>query len=676
MPQIQCAGPWYRIQALAGQPIADVWLFGEIGWEVTAQTFLDQLKAINGITDLHVHINSVGGSVFEGLAIYNLLRSHPGNVEVTVEGFALSMGSVIAMAGKTVRMQAASMLMIHNPAGGAYGTAEDMRKMAMTLDQVRDVLAEVYAAKSGQAVDAITSWMDAETWFTAAEALEQGFIDEVVQTNPEEQMQSMAATARDVDLSRFTNVPASVRAMAKGAGSNPEHTPAAPAAHEEHARMPNAAPLADDKAADIQASAIAAERGRIASIEAAFAKHPGHDDLRSECIVNGVSIADASAKLLEAIAAKQQATPSGRVVVTEDAIDKFRAGATAAIYARANPNKRKLDDTTNEFRGLSLYDLARESLRLANVSCTGRSRTEIVGLAFTTGSANFTTVLRDAANKALIDGYDAQPEIYSEAAMIVPISDFKTMYMAGLGAFSDLDEIKEHDEYKFGDIGQIGQSFALATYGKMFNISRKAIINDDLNAFVGIPSLMGAAARRKLGDLFAAVLTGNQTMDEDSTALFHSNHSNLYTTAAPSTTVIEGMAALMRKQTAPGGTAYLNIAPKCLLVPVVYESQAVLVAESTTEIASSQNNSSKKNTALRYGLKVLADARFDANSATTYYLTADPMSRNAMVMGLLDGVDAPQIEQESLWTVDGAAFKVRVDGVAAAVNYRHFVRAA
>lgn len=675
MPHIQCAGPWYRIQALAGQPIADVWLFGEIGWEVTAATFLDQLKAIGGITDLHVHINSVGGSVFEGLAIYNLLQSYPGHVTVTVEGFALSMGSVIAMAGKTVRMQPASMLMIHNPAGGAFGTAEDMRKMAMTLDQVRDVLVATYEQKSGQTSDAIKEWMDAETWFTAAEALAAGFIDEVVETD-EEQMRSMAATARVFDLSRFSNVPESIRAMATGAGSNPEINPAAPAAREEHASMPNAAPLADDKAADIQATAIASERSRVTSIEAAFAKHPGHDALRAECISNGVSLADASAKLLEAIAVKQQATPSGWVVVTEDARDKFAAGATAAIMARANPRNRSLDDTRNEFRGLSLYDMARESLRLANVSCTGRSRTEIVGLAFTTGSANFTTVLRDAANKALIDGYDAQPEIYSEAALIVPISDFKTMYMAGLGAFSDLDEIREHDEYKFGDIGQIGQGMTLATYGKMFNISRRAIINDDLNAFVGVPSLMGASARRRIGDLFAAVLTGNQTMDEDSTALFHSNHANLFSTVAPSTTAIESMATLMRKQTAPGGTAYLNIAPKCLLVPVAYESQAVLVAESTTEIASSQNNSAKKNTALRYGLKVLADARFDAASATTYYLTSDPSSRNAMVVGLLDGVDAPQIEQESLWTVDGAAFKVRVDAVAAAINYRHFVRAA
>lgn len=672
MTQIQCAGPWYRIQAQAGQSVADVWLFGEIGCEVTAQSFLDQLRALGELTDITVHINSVGGSVFEGLAIYNLLASHPAGVNVIIEGFALSMGSVIAMAGDVVEMQPASMLMVHNPAGAAFGTADDMRKMALTLDQVRDVLADVYVKKTNASRDQVVSWMESETWFTAQEALDAKFIDAIADSEPLD----LAACARTVDLTKFTNVPASIRAMATGAGAKPDTKNAAAAAQEEHARMTHAASLAEDKAADIENRATAAERARVASIEAAFGRHPGHDELRAECIVSGVSPADASAKLLEAIAAKQNATPSGRVTVTEDAMDKFAKGAVSAIYARANPAKRNLDDTANEYRGLSLFDMARESLRMVNVSVAGRSRNEIVGLAFTTGSANFTTVLRDAANKALIDGYVAQPEIYAEASLIVSIDDFKTMYMAGLGAFSDLDLIAEHDEYKFGDIGQIGQSMALGTYGKLFNISRRAIINDDLNAFVGIPALMGASARRKLGDLFAAVLTGNQTMDEDATALFHANHNNLFTTVAPSTTAIESMAVLMRKQTAPGGTAYLNIAPRCLLVPVAYESQAVLVAESTTEIASSQNNSQKKNTALRYGLKVLADARFDAASATTYYMTSDPASRNAMVMGLLDGQDAPQIEQDSLWTVDGAAFKVRVDGVAAAVNYRHFVRAA
>ena len=672
MSQIQCAGPWYRIQALAGQPVADVWLFGEIGWEVTAQTFLDQMKALGSLSDINVHINSVGGSVFEGLAIYNMLASHPAGVTITVEGFALSMGSVIAMAGDVVQMQPASMLMIHNPAGGAYGTAEDMRKMAMTLDQVRDVLAEVYAKKTGAPMAQITEWMNAETWFTAADALEAGFIDQIMQ---DAEPLDMAASARAIDLSRFSNVPESIRAMAKGAGAVPETKNAAPAAQEEQASMTHAASLADDKAAEIHAQAIASERSRVASIEAAFAKHAGHDALRSECITNGVSVADASEKLLSAIAAKAAPAPTGWIAVTEDARDKFVAGATKAIMARANPKERKRDDTTNEFRSYTLFDLARESLHLAGKSTAHMSRMDIVGQAFTLGTSNFTTILRDAANKSLIEGYEAQPEIYTEAAAIVSISDFKTMYMAGLGAFSNLDKITQSGEYAFGDVGEIGQSMALATYGKLFNISRQAIINDDLGAFTGIPSLMGASARRTIGDLLANVLINNQTMDEDSVALFNSAHANLFTTAAPSTTTIEAMAVLMRKQTAPGGTAYLNIMPKNLIVPVAYEQQAILVAESTTEIAASQNNSSKKNTALRYGLRVLADARFDV-APTTYYLTSDPSSRNALVVGLLDGVDAPQLEQMDLWKVDGTSFKVRVDAVAAAVNYRHFVRAA
>lgn len=692
MRLINCIGPWYRIDALAGSSIADVWLFGEIGWEVTAQTFLDQLKTIGNITDLHVHINSVGGSVFEGLAIYNLLQSHPANVTVTVEGFALSMGSVIAMAGKTVRMQSASMLMIHNPAGVAFGTAEDMRKMAMTLDQVRDVLVEIYARKSGQTVDAIKEWMDAETWFTSTEALEHGFIDELVEADTDEQMKSMAATARDEDLSRFTNVPASVRAMATGTGAAPEPKNAATAAHEEQARMTHAASLADEQAATIQAKAVADERARVASIEASFNLHPGHDDVRAACIRDGLTVEAANAKLLEAIAAKQVARPAAlSTQIVHDRRDKLVEGATKALLAKGRVIK---DDSANEFRSYSLMDLAQEFAALHDIRRSGFSSREgwlqaimlagsgararvmprIVNAATVTqGTDSFSSVLADVAHKALMVGFDETAEIYPFAARIVSMSDFRAHKFAGLSEFSDLDTVGEHQEYRIGQFSDLGQNATLATYGKLYNISRQAIINDDLMAFTDAPRRMGRAARRKVGDLFANIFITPQTMDYDSATLFVAAHDNVVSAAAPSTTQFDAMRVKMKTQTDVAGLANVGNDPRVILVPEAYRGQAITVVESETEVASSQNNSRKPNSVRNMGA-VYSDPRFDAASVTDYYMTSDPNTTDACIVGLLDGVDAPFVEQVDLHTVDGISLKVRMDAVAKILNHRNAVK--
>lgn len=169
-----------------GDDEAEILIYDVIGnswWEetVTAKQFAKDLKELGNSRKLNVRINSPGGSVFDGTAIYNALAKHKGEVTVNIDGIALSMASVIAMAGDTVRMANNALMMVHNPQGAAYGEAKDLRAYADVMDKAKGNLVTAYTKKSGRDADTIAALMDAETWMTAEEALAEGLIDEITE---------------------------------------------------------------------------------------------------------------------------------------------------------------------------------------------------------------------------------------------------------------------------------------------------------------------------------------------------------------------------------------------------------------------------------------------------------------------------------------------------------------
>ena len=172
---------WYSMQALAAPNAAEISIYDEIGmWGVTAKQFISDLKALGDVKDITVSINSPGGSVFDGLAIYNVLRASGANITVKVMGIAASIASIIAMAGKKIVMPENSFMMIHNPLNVVKGNADDMREMADILDKVGSSLVATYVARTGKSEEEVKALMDAETLMTATEAKEFGFADEVI----------------------------------------------------------------------------------------------------------------------------------------------------------------------------------------------------------------------------------------------------------------------------------------------------------------------------------------------------------------------------------------------------------------------------------------------------------------------------------------------------------------
>jgi ATP-dependent Clp protease protease subunit len=158
---------------------AEILLYDEIGyWGVTASDFT-ALLAEAGDGPLNSRINSPGGDVFDGYAIYNALRARKAPVNVFVDGLAASIASVIAMAGTSISMAEPSMLMIHNASGGCLGDRKAMQDMAAVLEKIDGQIAAVYAGKCGRPVGELAAMMDAETWLTSADARAASFCDQV-----------------------------------------------------------------------------------------------------------------------------------------------------------------------------------------------------------------------------------------------------------------------------------------------------------------------------------------------------------------------------------------------------------------------------------------------------------------------------------------------------------------
>lgn len=195
-------------------------VIGESYWResVSAKSVRAKLKENKNASTIKLRVNSRGGDVIDGFAIYNLLNEHPARVEVDVDALAASMASVIIMAADEIRMAENAMVMIHNPWSVGMGDAEELRATADVLDKMRDQIANAYVVRTGLGRDEVLAMMDAETWLSAKEAKDKGFADVV---KPSKKGAAKKKALASLDLSEFHAVPPGFMAavaQAKSAG--------------------------------------------------------------------------------------------------------------------------------------------------------------------------------------------------------------------------------------------------------------------------------------------------------------------------------------------------------------------------------------------------------------------------------------------------------------------------
>lgn len=174
---------WCEIQAKGEE--AEIFIYEEIGFDwmsgegITSKSFAEQLASLGKVSNITLYINSPGGDVFDGLAIFNQLRRHKATINVQIDGVAASAASFVAMAGDSITMNEGALMMIHDAWGMFIGNADDGRKFVDQLDKVDGEIAEFYSARSGKPAAHFRDLMDSETWLTATEAVELGLADSV-----------------------------------------------------------------------------------------------------------------------------------------------------------------------------------------------------------------------------------------------------------------------------------------------------------------------------------------------------------------------------------------------------------------------------------------------------------------------------------------------------------------
>ncbi|MEI6126402.1 MAG: prohead protease/major capsid protein fusion protein [Pseudomonadota bacterium] len=421
---------------------------------------------------------------------------------------------------------------------------------------------------------------------------------------------------------------------------------------------------------ELRMESARAEQGRILEIRA-MADQMGYDEDKTmtELIKGNKSIEEARKIVMDhfiqtrAAATKEGAGYRPATVLIVDQQDKFRAAAEHSLQLRGGITLDKPADGAVDLRGYSLVEMARTCLRLANKPISG-SPLEMVGRALTT--SDFPFILAATANKFLFEGYMSAEETWPIWCGEGQVSDFKANTINRAGETDDLDEIPESGEYKYGSRTEAKETYQIATYGKMFAISRQAIINDDLGALTDIPRQHGEAASRKIGDLPYAVLVANAAMG-DGTALFHANHGNLAgVSAAITVTSLGAGVAAMKLQKDIGGKRRLNIRPQFLIAPVVKETISEQLLRSAYE--GLQANPNQVNPYAGTFFSRVYEPRLDDASSTAWYL-AGPKGKTITVF-FLNGNKTPFTETKNGWSVDGVEYKVRIDAVAKAVDWK------
>ncbi|MGI2114395.1 ClpP-like prohead protease/major capsid protein fusion protein [Shewanella frigidimarina] len=645
----------------AANGVVELILYGDVGWDFTAKQIATDLRAMGKVSQINAYIQSGGGDVMDGMAIYNILARWPCQKSICIESVAASMASVICMAFDTVIMPSNAFLMIHSNWGGAVGTADDLREYADLLDKWRSSMGKAYQDKAGGKLsdEQLGQFFKEDTWLSAQEAVALGLADEVI-----EPMQ-MAASINFKRLKDFNNMPKALQTLLAQQGNIGATTPTAPAATTTPvASVP--APAAPSQA-DIQAAAITFNAERITGINAAFATFPQLAELKNSCIADANINAEKSKDLILAKLG-EGVTPCAvqpkSVIIHASNGNIVGDSIRAQLMARAGHEAAQKD---NGYGSYNLRELARASLADRGIGCAGMNVMQMVGLAFTHTSSDFGNIMLDVANKSVLKGWAEAAETFERIAKKGQLSDFKVAHRVGMGEFKSLPEVKDGAEYKYITVGDHAEKIALATYGGIFTLTRQTVINDDMDMLMGVPMKMGKAAKRTIGDLFWAVLTKNAKMN-DGKALFHADHGNL-ASGAPSVEAFSIAAELMESQMI--GESPLNIMPAFALVPPNLK-RAVLQIIQSTSVKGTDANSGIANP-IRDFVEVLSEPRLKAKSDKEWYLSA-AQGEDTIEVAYLDGIDTPYIEQQQGFTVDGVATKVRIDAGVSPLDHRGLVK--
>jgi caudovirus prohead protease len=408
------------------------------------------------------------------------------------------------------------------------------------------------------------------------------------------------------------------------------------------------------------AKAMEAERKRTSEITALFRDFDveGAD----EAIVMGVSVDEARAMVMDQLRARNKGVS---VTMGEAESDKFRAAAQDAVLMAAGLAVAEPAPGANELRGYSLIELARESLRRECDTKANFGDNMEMARAAINSTSTFPAIMSNLANKSVMNGFNEAETTFQIWTGKGSNRDFKEAARYALSEAGNLELVPEGGQFPQDVFGEASARTKVATYGKIFSLTRQAIINDDLGLFSKIATKYGSAAKRLVNKMVYAQLTGTVKM-QDNVALFDDKHGNVAKTAeALSVTSLAKAITAMRRQKGITDAANLNITPKYLVVPPELEVTAYQIVNSTAAVDGT--NSGVFNP-YKGRFVVVSDA--ELTDPTAWYLVADASQHDTIEVTYLNGVETPRLETRQGFDVDGIEYKVAFDVGVDAIDFR------
>ena len=465
-----------------------------------------------------------------------------------------------------------------------------------------------------------------------------------------------------------------------------EKTAAVPTTPEEDAMTEEEKRAAEEakRAADetIRRQAEESERKRSLTIRSMAQKVKLNDEpFVEDLVARGVSVADASAALIDKIAETQNNTqPQTRnsqpTIVNggQDVaiLNAKRSAMQNALLHRCDTSV-KLEEAGREFRGMRLVDMAREFVEMAGGNARGMTPQELaraalgcdrqaVRAAGMHSTSDFPLLLGSTVNRTLRDAYANAPQTWRPLGRQTTVPDFRAVTRAALGDIAALEQVKEHGEYKYGTLSEDGAPIKVAKFGKIIAITWETIVNDDLGALTRIPAALGNAAAATESNVVWALLLGNPNFT-DGVPFYDPSHANVAASGgAINTTTLAAARASMRKQKSKANE-FLNLAPEYLVVGPDKELEAYQFTSSNYVPAKNADINDVRNASLT----VIVDARITGNQ---WYLFAAPGSIDTFEYAYLEGEQGVFTETREGFEVDGMEIKARLVFGAGWIDYR------
>jgi ATP-dependent protease ClpP protease subunit/phage major head subunit gpT-like protein len=635
--------------------------FAMEGDGVRAIDVIDSLQRISGDTVL-ARINSPGGSVTEGIAIYNALKADGRKVIVRVDAMAGSIASVIMLAGDEIVIAETASVMIHDPWAVAIGSSDEMRAMADEIDRLKGIILNIYTARTGMERAELEALMASETYMSASDAIERGFADRVdmpMQIAACEKL-SPQALAKLISIATVRASTVDSPVIAATAASNDgvvKMTDQNTAAKVEAAIDEN----------KLREDAVKAERNRVSAI-VALARKARVEDIADKLIAEGKTVEEAHSAIIDAWSAKQaqESGPELRpvVAVVRDEKDTMTKGMTDALAHRLGA-VGELSDVGREYMGHSIVDMAADFTGHRGRYSLPSQREAIIRNAMHTTS-DFPLLLENSLNKALEGRYAVAQPTYRAIARQRSYSDFRDHSSIRMGDFPMLTEVNEAGEIRGGTISEAREKTSVKAYGVQFAITRQMIVNDNLAGVQQVLASYGDTVARFEEETFYATFKSGANADgpsllETARQVFNTTDGTKASSNAAITVASVAIGrAKMRNQTSLDG-AKLNIAPSILLVGPDKELEAQqLVATVSPAQASNVNPFSGQ-------LQVIVSAQISGNA---WYLFAAPSALPVFEWGLLDGYVAPRLRIDEPFGIQGTKVSLEHDFGCGAIDFR------